>query len=375
MLLSNPFEPDARVLKEANSLSQNGFSITILAWDRERKYKKVESINGISVERCQFKGGYGRGMSSLIDILFFYCFIIVKLFAKNRIEIVHCHDLDTLLIGFIISRLRGCKVIYDAHEVEYFISFPSFLRMEFKKVERCISKRVDAILIVNGIQREQFFGFVANRDIVTEIRNCPTNDFLNSIGEKSNQNRSIVIGYIGNIQNGTGIEKAIEAFDILCENFNELELLLVGKIHPKFKTILGNCLQRSRNSKKIKIIGAVPFTEVIRYYHQICISFIFYDTNSFLKFNSPVKLFESMAVGIPVLCTRVGDVEEIIKESQCGFLVDADDMTDIIDKLSILIQDESQRKKMGTNGHRYAKEKLNWETMEKRLLMVYQKLL
>ena len=35
MLLSNPFAPDPRVYKEARTLTRNGYTVTIIAWDRQ----------------------------------------------------------------------------------------------------------------------------------------------------------------------------------------------------------------------------------------------------------------------------------------------------------------------------------------------------
>jgi hypothetical protein len=49
MLRSNPFEPDERVYKEAKSLLENGYSVTLLCWDRELKFPEEEIFEGISI--------------------------------------------------------------------------------------------------------------------------------------------------------------------------------------------------------------------------------------------------------------------------------------------------------------------------------------
>ena len=44
MLLSNAFRPDPRVLKEARSLAEAGYEVTVIAWDREGKYPAAELV-------------------------------------------------------------------------------------------------------------------------------------------------------------------------------------------------------------------------------------------------------------------------------------------------------------------------------------------
>ena len=69
MLLTNPFLPDPRPLKEAKILIKYGYTVDVIAWDRDSTadYPQKENISGIHVKRiCKF-GGYGKGLSSLLD--------------------------------------------------------------------------------------------------------------------------------------------------------------------------------------------------------------------------------------------------------------------------------------------------------------------
>ena len=374
MLLSNPFDPDVRVLKEAQSLVNNGFSVTVIAWDREKKYPKFENVNGIFVERCQLKSTYGKGLGSLLEFLFFHIYLVLKL-IRREINIIHCHDLDTLPAGFCLSKIKRCKIVYDAHELEYFVTFPEFLRKMSKKSERFFSKRVNNIFVVNEIQRKKFYNFIEDRDKITLIRNCPVSDFFVKVRDGDKKNATVVMGYVGYIQNGIGLETALGIFDTLCEKFHHLELLLVGKIHPNFKTIFEGLIANSRNKEKIKIIGPVPYNEVIKYYQRMDISFILYENNHpQYRYNSPTKFYEAMALGIPVVVTQIGDVQEIIEACRCGVVVDAEDRKKILETFGTLIEDANIRNQMGQRGHLYAKENFRWEIMETRLLEVYSRI-
>ena len=47
MLLANPYSPDDRVRREAVSLQQHGYAVTILAWDRDCKKPEQETVDGV----------------------------------------------------------------------------------------------------------------------------------------------------------------------------------------------------------------------------------------------------------------------------------------------------------------------------------------
>jgi len=79
----------------------------------------------------------------------------------------------------------------------------------------------------------------------------------------------------------------------------------------------------------------------------------------FEKGKFPFKALQYMAVGIPVVGTRWGVLEEIITDGVNGFLVDNEE--EWIDKLGVLLKDADLRKKMGENGRKVVKEKFTYD--------------
>jgi glycosyltransferase involved in cell wall biosynthesis len=80
--------------------------------------------------------------------------------------------------------------------------------------------------------------------------------------------------------------------------------------------------------------------------------------NEFEKGKFPFKALQYMAVGIPVVGTRWGVLEEIITDGVNGFLVDSEE--EWIDKLGVLIKDTELKKRMGENGRKVIKEKFTY---------------
>jgi len=99
MLLSNPFVSDPRVYSEVKALSQNGYDVAVITWDREYQYPSTEDRQGILVRRIHAAATFGRGLRQMGALLSFWQRAISMLIPEN-VDIVHCHDLDTLPVGW-----------------------------------------------------------------------------------------------------------------------------------------------------------------------------------------------------------------------------------------------------------------------------------
>ena len=115
MLLSNAFDPDPRVQREAAALVQSGSHVTIICWDRDLKSAPSDCIDGIYVERIRIASTHGRGIGQSFYLVLFWLLAFFRALRKP-FDIVHAHDFDTLPLGYILSKCKKAKLIYDAHE-------------------------------------------------------------------------------------------------------------------------------------------------------------------------------------------------------------------------------------------------------------------
>jgi len=70
----------------------------------------------------------------------------------------------------------------------------------------------------------------------------------------------------------------------------------------------------------------------------------------------------------PVLATDVGGIYEMMEDKVTGFLIKENDPNDLIKKLTILLEDENLRKKMGENGNKFVVKKFNWNIIAKKFI-------
>src|SRR5689334_16663213 len=115
MLLTNTYDPDPRVRQEALALLKLGCRVRMLAWDRDMKSPATEKMEGVEVERVQLASRHGRGTTQV----FFYAAVYLRMLWRGwkiPFAVVHCHDLDTLPLGFLLGKIKRKPIVYDSHE-------------------------------------------------------------------------------------------------------------------------------------------------------------------------------------------------------------------------------------------------------------------
>ncbi len=79
-----------------------------------------------------------------------------------------------------------------------------------------------------------------------------------------------------------------------------------------------------------------------------------------------------MACGLPVVASNFPEISRVVKEADCGILVDPTDVGEIADAIVYMLEHPEEAMMMGENGRRAVEVKYNWERMEERLLELYE---
>jgi len=76
---------------------------------------------------------------------------------------------------------------------------------------------------------------------------------------------------------------------------------------------------------------------------------------------SPLTLLEAQLMEKPVIATEVGGIPELMKDNQTGFLIKKGDSQSLIEKISLLLNDEPKRRSMGLLGKKFVEENYSWK--------------
>ncbi|NPA75595.1 MAG: glycosyltransferase family 4 protein, partial [Euryarchaeota archaeon] len=309
MLLSNPFKPDPRVYEEAKALTQHGHKVTILAWDRELKYPADEQYDGIRIIRVAVPGGYGKLAEFLPGLIKFYI-RAGKISKRLKFDVVHAHDFDTLPLGIRIS--RGKKLVYDMHDDYASMiqdSVPHAVGVVVDIIQRVLARFADAVVYAND----------ALQNILkipgTVVMNCKDPEDYVKVEPVSKEElglKGFTVVYIGIFRQIKFLESLIQAVKMAGVN------LVLGGDGP-YKERIMNLIKGAQN---IKYVGWVSAKDIPRYTLMADVIVVLNDPcKRYDRVSTPVKMFEAMAAGVPVIVSKGGEAEKIVNECGCGLAV------------------------------------------------------
>lgn len=355
--------------KVAEALSRNGYDVKLLVWDRQNTLRD-RTDNQYEICRFNFKAPYDKFTALLyIPIWWGYQFLFL---LKDKSDVIHPCDLDTLLpaiIVKIIKRKKLCYTIYDFYAANladgYAQLIRRFIRSLVASVERFGIRFAEVLFLVDESRYEQVKGAKINK--IVYIYNSPP-DCLDIKHRQNSPTRvETVLFYAGTIQRSRGIQYMIKAI----EELNNVKLIIAG-IGPH-KDLLENLSHKAKD--KIKYMEWMPYDEVIANSLNADILFAFYDPQiPANRYASPNKLFEAMMCGKPIITNAETTATKIVEAENCGLIVPYGDVEEIKDAILKLKNNAALRERLGKNGRRAYEERYGWAIMERRLIDVYHEL-
>ncbi len=309
----------------------------------------------------------------------FYAFFQIRLFLYllvHKADVFVSNDLDTLLPNFLASRMKGCELVYDSHEL--FCEVPelqnsTMKRNIWKSIERWIFPKLKHVFTVNDsiakIYSEEY------KVKVNVLRNIPLlgNQIrLEAISKEQlgipSEKKIIVLQGAG-INVDRGAEEAVQAMKFVDDSV----LLIIGS--GDVISVLKEITEQENLNDKVKFLGKVPFEKLLQYTHHADLGLTLdKDTNVNYKYSLPNKLFDYIHAGVPVLASPLVEIKNIIMEFNIGQCIENHDPAHIAALINSIFQDEEKRSLWKKNT-KIAAGKMNWETEEKVLVEVYSKFL
>jgi glycosyltransferase involved in cell wall biosynthesis len=354
---------DTRIfLKQCRSLAKAGYDVSLVVADG----KGDETKDGVKI----FDVGPSRGR---IDRMFN---TTRRVFAKAReldAEVYHLHDPELIPMGLVLKRM-GKKVIFDSHEdVPRQLIGKPYLNMPAKKVlakgvsvfEKFACKRLDAVIAATPFIRDKFLKINPN---TVDINNFPMLGELatDQIDWADKQSQVCYVGGIGTVR---GIREMVRAMEFVTSDvhlqlggrFSEKSVEDEVKDYPGWSKVdeLG-WLDRSevREVLKRSMAGLVTLRPIINYIDAL-----------------PVKMFEYMSAGVPVIASHFPLWREIVEGNDCGVCVDPLNPEEIAGAIDFLVSHPERAEEMGRNGQRAVQERYNWGNEEGKLLSLYGKVI
>ncbi len=353
---------DVRIFhKQCISLANRGHQVTLIAPTESDSI--VDGIQIISIPKS----------TSRLQRIFISTVVIYKKAMTSKAKIYHFHDPDLILVGMLL-RLKGAKVIYDVHE-----DYPR--QMMTKEWISIRLRRPVSLLteLVEWFSSRLFFSAItpatpkiASRfpaSKVAIIRNYPKLDELTNPYETPWSNRKLQVAYMGGIDIERGNIENLLALDLLDNP--SVRMIMAGPFSSK------SLEQECRSLKGWQQVDYHPWLSREKLMEELANSIaglvVLHPTRAYLD-SLPIKMFEYMLAGIPVVASDFSLWREILNENDCGILVDPLNPQETADAIQWIVEHPEQAEQMGKNGRKAVEEKYNWAQEEKKLFELYERL-
>lgn len=298
-----------------------------------------------------------------------------RLFAKAMeldCDVYHLHDPELLLVALRLKS-RGHRVIFDAHEdLPLQILSKSYIRPGVRQMvstaaglfERFACRQVDAVVAATPTIRDKF----ARLDIeAVDINNFPVlGEFDASV---SWDQKAREVCYIGSIVASRGIRELVAAMSLTRSGG---QLALAGDFQ---EPNLQADVEAMPGWSRVNWLGFLSRSEIRSVLCQSTAGLVtLHPTPAYLD-SLPVKMFEYMSAGLPVIASNFPLWREIVEGSDCGICVDPLDPASIASAIDQLMENPDRARRMGENGQRAVHARYNWGVEEKKLLALYERLL
>jgi glycosyltransferase involved in cell wall biosynthesis len=340
---------DRIFFREAKTLAEAGFSVCVIG-----RHPRSEVMKGIWIDALP------NTPSRWKRLILSWKLFNEALRAGGLVYIFHDPELFAAALAL---RLLGKRVAYDAHEnlpmqvlqkqwlpkLVRYVLFPIVYAAECAG-SRLLSGVIAAIPIT--LPR-----FPSKRTVL--VRNFPTASALRLLAKEDPvEARGNIAIYSGGLTRIRGISELVKAF----EGLEDAELWLVGRFEePLFEREIRECLPPN-----VKYLGFKPFPDVLEFYGFAKIGTILLYPEPNHRHSLPVKLFEYMAAGLPVIISNLPEFSELTRG--CGIQVDPRNVGQIRAALIRLFSDDAGVREMSRIARRRVLTEFTWENEGKRLV-------
>ncbi len=183
---------------------------------------------------------------------------------------------------------------------------------------------------------------------------------------KYNLKNNPTVVFLGRLSTIKGLDILICAFKQVLSSFPECNLLLIGPDYKGYKIKIEQLIKKNRMENSVIIAGLLQGKEKFCALKESDIFILPSYSEGF-----GMSVVEAMLSGLPVIISKEVGIWNVIKDNQCGIVVDLN-AEDIAEGIIDLLRNHKRRIKMGENGRKTAMRKFSIEGVAKEMIKAYE---
>ncbi len=351
--VTNDLTYDQRMIRICTSLARSGYHVTLVG----RKLKKSVSLIQQPFAQKRIKCFFEKRKLFYAEYnlrLFFYL-------LTKKLNCICAIDLDTILPCLFISRLKGIKRVYDAHELfcemKEIVTRPAIYKF-WKRIEKYSVPEFKKGYTVNDLIRDEFKKMYAvNYEVIRSI----ALKYEFKIPEKKEK----YILYQGAVNEGRCFETLIPA---MCQV--NAQLIICGD--GNFLSQAKNLVEEYNLSKQIIFKGKLPPDQLKEFTLNAWAGITLFDSKGLSNYYSLAnRFFDYIQAAVPQLCVDYPAYSEINNQYEIGVMVKDVSAGNLAKQLNKLLSDKEFYNRLQQNCLK-AREIYNWQNEEKKLISFYK---
>jgi len=363
--------PANQAFQISSRLEKKGIESPIATTNfRAEKSKRTEKISGVTVIRFPVR----------FRIMQYTVAPELKRFLeKEECDIIHAHNYRGYhtQAGFKAARKRGLPFVISTHGgllgYEQYLKGPAklpYILFDFVTGKKA-ALQADAVVVNSKKEYEDALRYGVKRE---KLHLIPVGIDISEYSPLPKNDKELNVLFVGRITQNRNVEPIIKAVAELRKKKPEqkIRLIIVGGEVKTSSTNKGGYLDELKNlAKELNVSDIVEFTgpkygtELRKHYRA---TDIFVYTS--LSENFGQTILEAGAAGLPMICTRVGIVPEIIQNGKNGFIVKGEPK-EIAARITELF-DKNKREAFGRKTREIVRQKFDWESIIQKYLQVYK---
>jgi glycosyltransferase involved in cell wall biosynthesis len=306
---------------------------------------------------------------------------LVRVGLRERADIYCAPEPESWVAALLVKALRGGKVVFDMHEhapSEFAKFFPAPLRplVEWTTVRfmRLFARFTDHIILTRGSFDAPWAGLRTPRSVVINTNHLqpPCTAVPEALRARFAGHPTIIHqGLFGDVR---GSLHLLEAVKILVRDLPDLRCIVLGRYVYGSEADYRRAISEAGLDDNLLLLGEVPYDAVPAHIAVAQVGLILFQPgllNHTLAM--PHKLFDYMREGVPVVVPDFAvEVARIVREADCGHLVDVTRPEAIAGAIRALLEDPERARQLGAQGRRLIEDKYHWEADEARLLAAFR---
>ena len=389
MLVENVSVPgDPRVWAEAMTLRDAGVLVSIICPNGRTQQEAYSCLEGIHIYRYKqpvqgtgIKGYYAEYSRAFLMTLL----LSFKVLFQRGFDVLHAaNPPDFFFVIGLFYRLLGKKFVFDQHDPapELFLAkFKGrsgrfmFLQKLLFFCEYC-SYRTAHLVIASNLSQKRFAlerGHAPGYKVFV-VRNGPDLQRMRLVEPDLTlkMGKRYLLAYEGVMGKQDGVEYALYALSHLVYELGreDITLILVGDGDQQraLRDLAGDL----RLDDYVNFVGWVAPEDVSYYLSAADLGIVPDPQNGMNEFCTIIKTMEFMALGKPIVAFDLAETR--ISAQEAALYAVPNRVEDFAEKITILLDDEETRHRMGSIGRKRIEEELSWEYSKRRHLAAYRKL-